>query len=207
MDVEHEISRVERTVGSRVLPAGDARVVTVSRTYRTPAEDVWDACTSAERIARWFMPVSGTLEVGGHYQLEGNAGGTISSCDPPRSFAATWEYGGDVSWIEVTLTPTDDGTRFTLDHISHVDDERWAEYGPGAVGVGWDLGLYGLTQHLADPSADVHAQGMEWAGTDEARRFMTLSSEAWYRAAVAGGDTPTIARAAADRTIAAYTGT
>ena len=23
----------------------------------------------------------------------------------------------------------------------YVDDERWAEYGPGAVGVGWDLGL------------------------------------------------------------------
>ena len=35
-------------------------------------------------------------ELGGRYQLEGNAGGAIERCDPPRSFAATWEYGGDV---------------------------------------------------------------------------------------------------------------
>ena len=31
-----------------------------------------------------------------------------------------------MSWIEVRLTPSaDGGTRFELEHIAHVDDERW----------------------------------------------------------------------------------
>src|SRR2546430_11475309 len=30
-----------------------------------------------------------SLKLGGRYQLEGNAGGTIEGCDPPKSFFAT----------------------------------------------------------------------------------------------------------------------
>ena len=86
---------------------------------------------------------------GGRFEFEGNARGTIERCDPPHAFDATWEYGGAVSWIEVRLTPErDDRTRFELDHIAHIDDEIWAQYGPGAVGVGWDGAVMGLTRHL-----------------------------------------------------------
>jgi hypothetical protein len=46
IDVVHEISAVQRQVGSRVLDAGEARIVTVIRTYGAPVEDVWDACTN-----------------------------------------------------------------------------------------------------------------------------------------------------------------
>jgi hypothetical protein len=46
-------------------------------------EDVWDAITSAERIPRRFLPVSGDLRLG-RYQLQGNAGGEITGCNPPR---------------------------------------------------------------------------------------------------------------------------
>jgi uncharacterized protein YndB with AHSA1/START domain len=104
IDVTGQINAVRRRVGTRVLEAGEARTVTISQTYRAAIEDVWDACTNAERIPRWFLPVSGELKLGGRYQLEGNAGGTIERCDPPHSFSATWEYGGEVSWIEVRLT-------------------------------------------------------------------------------------------------------
>ena len=104
IDVNHQISAVRRTVGSRVLEAGEARVVTVSQSYATDAADLWDACTNIERIPRWFLPITGDLKVGGQYQLEGNASGTILTCDPPRAFTATWEYGGAVSWIEVHVT-------------------------------------------------------------------------------------------------------
>jgi uncharacterized protein YndB with AHSA1/START domain len=102
---------------------------------------VWDACTNPERIPRWFLPISGELRVGGRYQLEGTAGGTIERCDPPRSFAATWEYGGDVTWIELQLSPEPDGrTRLQLEHIAPLDDEggcstaqaRWASGGSSA---------------------------------------------------------------------------
>ena len=50
IDVTHRISAVARTVGTRTLEAGEARVVTVARSYPDPVEEVWDACTTAERI-------------------------------------------------------------------------------------------------------------------------------------------------------------
>src|SRR5947199_437407 len=121
IDVSHQISAVERRVGSRVLDAGQARVVTITQTYDAEVEDVWDAVTDAERIPRWFLPVTGDLRVGGRYELKGNASGTIESCDPPRSFTATWEYGGEVSWIELRLIAEHENrTRFVLEHIAHV---------------------------------------------------------------------------------------
>src|SRR3954451_23605261 len=103
IDVIHEINAVRRKVGSRTLEAGEARTVTITRTYAADLEDVWDACTNPERIPRWFLPISGELREGGRYQLEGNAGGIIQSCDAPHGFSATWEMGVDVSWIELRL--------------------------------------------------------------------------------------------------------
>lgn len=208
IDVNEEINAVARTVGSRTLAAGEARVITISRTYRTGLEDLWDACTSSERIPRWFLPITGELKVGGHYQFEGNAGGTVERCEPPRSFAVTWEMGGDVSWVEVRLSAeSEDLTRFELEHVAHVDDERWAQFGPGAVGVGWELGLLGLSQHV-EPGSDGIAgpEGMAWGGSEDGKRMMALSSERWGEASIAGGTDAEAARAAAGRTTAFYTG-
>ncbi|MGW4461563.1 SRPBCC family protein [Micromonospora sp. NPDC004704] len=208
IDVNEKINAVRRQVGKRVLEAGEARVQTISQVYDTTLEDLWDACTKPERIARWFLPVTGDLQVGGRYQFEGNAGGTVERCDPPKGFAATWEYGTEVSWIEVRLTgePTG-GTRFELDHIAHVDDERWAQYGPGATGVGWDLGFIGLGLHLASGGAPVDPAAVEaWSTSDEGRQFITLSSQRWADAAIEAGEDPAAAKAAAGRTTAFYTG-
>jgi uncharacterized protein YndB with AHSA1/START domain len=207
IDVQHEINAVERRVGSRVMPAGQARTVTITRTYTAPLEDVWDAVTSKERIPRWFLPISGELRLGGHYQLEGQAGGTIERCDPPRGFFATWEFGGEVSWIELRLSAAAPGqTRFELEHIAHVDDERWAQFGPGAVGVGWDMGLMGLGTHLATrQSVDPNAAAT-WLASEDGRRFVADSSRAWGEASIAAGTDPEAARAAAERTTAFYTG-
>jgi uncharacterized protein YndB with AHSA1/START domain len=205
IDVSHQISAVRRTLGDRVLEGKEARVLTISQVYDTDLADLWDACTNAERIPRWFLPVSGELKVGGKYQLEGNAGGTVERCDPPKSFAATWEFGGNVSWIEVRLTPEGEGTRFELEHVAHVDD-RWDEFGPGAVGIGWDGALVGLVLHLAAPGTAVDPEAaMAWMMSPEGIRFMTASNEAWYEADVAAGADPAQARAAADRTLKAYT--
>ncbi|MGW1162147.1 SRPBCC family protein [Streptomyces sp. NPDC002519] len=207
IDVTHEINSVRRQVGRKVFGAGEARVVTISRVYDSPLEDLWDACTNPERIPRWFLPVSGELRLGGRFQLQGNAGGTIERCDPPKGFFATWEFGGEVSWIELRLTPVAEGrTRFELEHIAHVDDERWAEFGPGAVGVGWDTGLLGLSRHLATGASADPASGLAWLASDEGRRFIALSSTAWGEANAAAGEPEEAARAAAERTTAAYTG-
>lgn len=205
VDVRQQISGVRRAVGTRELAAGTARVATMVQHYAAPVEDVWDACTNLERIPRWFLPITGDLEVGGKYQLEGNAGGTVEHCDPPRSFGATWEFGGDVSWIEVRLREADGGTRFQLEHVARVDDETWAEYGPGAVGLGWDMGLLGLAAHLSDQDSGVGPDESAWAASPDGLLFMTLGSEAWFEASVAAGTPEPEARAAADRTLAAYT--
>lgn len=207
IDVKEHISAVGRTVGTRTLEAGEARVVTLTRTYDAPVDEVWDACTNIERIPRWFAPVTGELRLGGRYQVEGNAGGTIERCDPPRSFAATWEFGGQVSGIDVRVDPAEEGAVLTLEHVGHVDDEFWERFGPGAVGVGWELGLLGLAGHLGAPGVPAAAEGEAWAMSDEGREFSTLSAEAWGEAHAASGADPVAARESAARTTAFYTGT
>jgi uncharacterized protein YndB with AHSA1/START domain len=209
IDVAHQINAVRRRVGTRTLAAGEARTVVVSQVYAAAVEDVWDACTNAERIPRWFLPVSGDLELGGRYQLEGNAGGTIERCDPPKSFFITWEAGGQVSWVEVRLqaqAQAPDRTRLEIEHIAHVGDDLWAQFGPGAVGIGWDSIFLGLSQHLSGSPAVDPSNSAAWIASAEGRQFMTLSGERWREAHVASGAGETQAREMAARTIAAYTG-
>ncbi|MEV6489743.1 SRPBCC domain-containing protein [Actinoplanes sp. NPDC051633] len=204
IDVKTEIDAVSRSVGT----AGDARVSTMSRVYPTGIEDLWDAVTSAERIPRWFLPITGDLKEGGHYQLEGNAGGTITRCDRPHEFSATWEYGDTSSDLTVRLTAVDEEhTRLELVHSGVPDPDFWAQFGPGATGLGWDGGLLGLSLYLSAPDREVDKEAVAaWMGTDEGRDFWRRSSESWYAANVAAGTDPETARGMADRTFAAYTG-
>ena len=83
IDSGDQIAAADRRVGTRALETGEAKVSSIAQTYPTPIEDLWDACTNAERIPRWFLPISGDLRVGGRYQLEGNASGTVQTCDAP----------------------------------------------------------------------------------------------------------------------------
>jgi uncharacterized protein YndB with AHSA1/START domain len=208
ISVSEQINAVRRAVGTRVIEAGEARVVTISQVYDGDVDELWDACTNPERIPRWFLPVSGDLQPGGRYQLEGNAGGVIEHCDPPHGFSATWEFGGNTSWIELRLSADAPGrTRFELDHLMPVDelDAHWTEFGPGAVGIGWDLALIGLVLHLASGEPVDPARVAAWSVSVQGREFVTRSSDRWYEADVAGGADPGQARAAADRTTEAYT--
>src|SRR5688572_28144194 len=206
IDVLRQIGAVTRQVATRDHKGRPARVVVATRRYNADINDVWDAITRPERIPRWFMPVSGDLRLGGRYQLQGNAGGEITRCEPPRNLAMTWEFGGGVSWVSVTLAPDPaGGTRLELEHTAHVDD-HWEQFGPGAVGVGWELGLFGLGEHLASGAA-VDPQAVEaWTTSEAGKTFIRGSSEGWGEAAIADGDPPDAARAAAERTTAFYTG-
>ncbi len=181
--------------------------VTITDTYETTIEDLWDACTNAERIPRWFLPVSGELSLGGRYQLEGNAGGTIEACDPPHEFTATWEFGDTVSRIRVRLSAeAPDATRLEIEHFDLAEDDHWRQFGPGAVGVGWDLGLHaGLHQHLQTGAAVDPAAAAAWTASAEGRAFVAESARAWGEAHAAAGAQQDEARAAAERTLAAYT--
>jgi uncharacterized protein YndB with AHSA1/START domain len=206
IEVIEQINAVRRRVGHRTLDAGEAHSVIISQVYAAPIDDVWDACTNPVRIPRWFVPVTGDLKLGGHYQVEGNASGTIERCDPPNGFTATWEFGGQTSWIEVRLTSDPEGgTRLELEHIND-PATPWAEFGPGAVGVGWDMSLMGLATHLVSGQSIGPQEGADWMTSAAGREFIMQSSRRWRDADVAAGTEETAARAAADRTVAAYTG-
>ena len=205
IDIARYVGAVTREVRSREIEGRTARVVLATRTYDTTIEDVWDALTNAERIPRWFTPISGDLRLGGRYQLKGNAGGTITRCEPPRHLAVTWEFGGGVSWVTVRLSPDPKGgTRFELEHAAHVD-EHWKKFGPGAVGIGWDLALLGLALHLETGEAVKVEDSDAWASSDEGKRYMRMSGEDWSRADIASGADPKAAQASAAQTIAFYT--
>lgn len=207
MDGLRYIGAVTREVQSRDYEGRPARVVVATCAYDTAIEDVWDAITKAERIPRWFLPVSGDLRLGGRYQLHGNASGQITGCEPPTHLALTWEFGGDVSWVHVRLAKlSDGGTHLQLEHIAYVPEDRWTQYGPGAVGVGWDLTLMGLGQHLSTGAAVDPQQALAWTASEEGKNFMRQSSEQWCGASISAGTDEAAARDAASRTTAFYTG-
>jgi uncharacterized protein YndB with AHSA1/START domain len=181
------------------------RVAVARRTYPTDQADLWDCLTNADRLPRWFLPVSGDLSEGGKYQVEGNAGGVIERCEPPGSFAVTWEYGEMVSWLTVTLTPADGGTTLELVHEAAVDADMWKQFGPGAVGLGWDLALMGLGLHVASGEPVDPEAGLRFPFTPEGREFLQRAAIGWADAAVADGDDRGAADEAAGRTYEAYT--
>lgn len=198
-------TREVRTLENRGEPL---RAVESSRSYPTDIDDLWDALTSAERLPRWFLPVTGDFEAGGRYQLEGNAGGTIERCDPPRALHLTWEFGDNVSWVRVRLEPEGENTRLTLVHTMPCDEAseaHWAKYGPGATGVGWDLGLWGLGLYVE--SGDVDQEATEkWMTTAAGKDFIRGCAAAWGEAHVTAGENADRARAMADETASFYTG-
>lgn len=199
-----------RRVENREYQGKPALVVIATRTYDTTIEDLWDALTNPERIPRWFLPIEGELRLGGRYQFQGQAGGTITRCDPPEAFDVTWEIGGGVSWVNVRLTPDGQRTKLTLEHIAprdEIGEKHLQQFGPGAVGIGWDLASYGLELHIAAGGAHVDRDAVNaWMASDEGKAFVRACGEAWGAAHVESGEDPEEARAKAERTIAAYLG-
>jgi uncharacterized protein YndB with AHSA1/START domain len=199
------VGLVVREVRVGVRDGAATKIAVARRAYQASQADLWDALTNAERIPRWFLPVSGDLRVGGRYQLAGNAGGVVEQCKEPESFAITWEYGGMMSWLEVTLTPDGEHTTLELTYEAHVDPEFWGQYGPGATGVGWDLTLLGLERHLETGAQVDPRTALSFPTSPDGVAFVQTAATGWAEAAVADGDDPGAARQAADRTVTFYT--
>lgn len=213
VDIAAQLGAVDRGIRTTDVEGVPSYVQTLSQTYPSPIDDVWDALTTPERIGRWFLPVSGDLRLGGSYQLEGNAGGEVLACAPPSgdraAFRVSWVFGGGAAtFVTVRLTAEGGGTRLELEHIAAVDTlppGMWEQFGPAGTGMGWDSGLLGLSLHLTDPSArpdDVEA----WTMSDEGKAFLRGSADAWAAAQVADGTDPVAAKSAADATFGMYTG-
>lgn len=206
-DIAAHLGATSREVRNLERDGRSMKAVVASRIYDTDIADLWDAVTKAERIRRWLGVVTGDLRLDGRFHLEGNASGTITSCEEQRHFAGTWEFGGYVSWIEVNLVPTHEGTRLEIHHIAPHPNPHWDQFGAGAAGVGWELGLLGLAEHLKRPADDVRAEGLAgWETSVDAKDLVRAASADWGRASMAGGDSPEDAIRAAEATRRFYSG-
>ena len=200
IDIDTQVNAIHREVGSRSTESGELVSVLLRREYRASISDVWDAMTDPDRIRRWFMPVSGNLREGGDFQLEGNAGGQILRCDPPRLLRAT--FGGETSIVELRLTA--DGDEATTLELEHTVPIEMAGSGAGAlyVGPGWDgafmaLGLFLDGTVIDDPVAA--------ASSPEAQAFSRESVHAWTAAIEASGTAgPDEIAAAVDASLAQF---
>ena len=207
IDIVREIEAIHREVGSGRIPAGEGRAVRLSRDYDAPIEEVWDALTDPERIGRWFLPISGDYRLGGHYQFEGNAGGEIVACERPNRLKVTWVYGemGDpaaASEVEVRLSPVEARRHGSSSNTSRSCPRKsWEQFGPGAVGVGWEGGSSGSTLHLRGGRLE---DPIAWQTSAEGREFSTRASVAWGAANRAAGADPEAAERAVANTTAFY---
>ena len=207
IDIEREIAATQRSVGTAPLGDSEGKAVRLQRSYDSPIEDVWEALTTPERISRWFLPISGDYRLGGRYQLEGNAGGEILECDRPHRFRVSWLMaemadGGPASEVVVRLTPVGAGsTTVELEHIAIVPDEFWDQFGPGAVGVGWDGAVLGLSLHMRGGSV---GDPIAWQLSEEGRDFFAQSSAAWGAAYREAGADPNAVEKAVANTTAFY---
>ena len=205
IDVIAELAALHRYVARRPGASGEEVCVEVRRTYPTTADDLWDAITTPPRLARWFLPVTGELSVGGTFQLEGNAGGEVLGCEPPTLLRLSW--GSDVSIVEVRLGAgtEPETTELVLRHSVPIE---LAGSGAGAlwVGPGWDAALLALGGHIrGDGAAETpeFSRGSveAWAGAVEASATATaeeIAGAVEMSMAQFGGGALTEARARAE---------
>jgi uncharacterized protein YndB with AHSA1/START domain len=209
MDFNEAFGATFREVDKGERDGLPTRIVRASRTYPTSQQDLWNALTEKERVVRWFAEVSGDFKLGGRFAIKDNAEGEIIACDAPRTLGVTWEFYGNISWVTVTVEEADDGALLTLEHEMTTDEEseaHWAQYGPGATGVGWEMAFLGLDVHLSgdgQPSLDA---GAAWAEGAQAKVTIRKWAEAWGDAHVKAGTPKQIAGDMADRTAGFYTG-
>jgi hypothetical protein len=128
---------------------GDARVARFTRVYDAPVDDVWDACTNPERLARWYVPVTGDLRLGGRFEQAMMGSGEIVACAPPHRLRLS--LGGGVDEIDLRLEAAGDGTRLVLEHATTADTHVIGGQRYDAIfcmGGGYYPRLLALDRHL-----------------------------------------------------------
>jgi uncharacterized protein YndB with AHSA1/START domain len=139
----------------RITSEGGRRVLTITREFQAPIEDVWAAVTEPERLARWIGtwrgdPATGTVSF--TMTAEGATEGddmVIRECDPPRVLRVTSSTPMGQWLLDLVLEERDGVTvlTFTQPEI----DPAAAE----SVGPGWEYYLDRLV--AAETGAEVAA--------------------------------------------------
>jgi uncharacterized protein YndB with AHSA1/START domain len=120
----------------------DTSTLRIERSFRAPAEAVFDAWTSEEVLLRWWHAAHDwetteaevDLRVGGvvrvvmrdpHKGAEYGGGGNYTEIEPPTRLAFTWTWDGDTreTLIEVDFRETDGVTTVNFTHSRLWDEE------------------------------------------------------------------------------------
>ncbi|MGH3496415.1 MAG: SRPBCC family protein [Nocardioidaceae bacterium] len=127
--------------------------VRVEDVYETDIADLWDACTTPERLARWIAEVEGDFREGGtihaSFTSTWTGPGRVEVCDAPQHLLLTMDLGtDDEGQIEAWLTAEGVKTRLVV-------EERGLPLGNlYFYGAGWQAHLDDLRRSLAgEPSA------------------------------------------------------
>ncbi len=147
-----------RILGS-LRSADGAGVVRIEDRYDTPVDDLWEALTDPDRLARWYGQVGGDLRVGGEFRTYVAADdiesiGRIEECEPPHRLLVTtreteesYQRGQGVppfdEAIDVTLTTDGEQTNLVIE-VRGMPLDKIAFYG-----AGWQILAERLGAHIA----------------------------------------------------------
>lgn len=126
---------------------GGRRSVRFERYLAAPVEEVWDALTNPDRLARWLAP--GRIE--GDVRFDFGEGGVVTGrvlySEPPSVLEYEWHFSGEAeSVVRFELSAAGEGTQLVLDHRALA-----AEHATG-YSAGWHAHLAALDDHLAGVS-------------------------------------------------------
>ena len=140
------------------------KTLRIVRTFRAPAEAVFDAWTSEEVLRRWWhtehdwetSEAEVDLRVGGAVRvvmrdpakdLAHGGGGTYTEIEPPTRLAFTWIWDGDTrrTLIEIDFEETDGVTTVSFTHSGLWDEEAVRSHEDG-----WNTAFANLERTLAE---------------------------------------------------------
>lgn len=125
--------------------------------YDTGIDDLWQACTTPARLARWIAEVSGDLREGGEihavFTSTWSGPARIEVCAPPHHLLLTMEPGTDEeTQLEVWLTDEGATTRLVIEERGLPLDKIFFH------GAGWQAHLDDLRRSLLT-GASAHPEG------------------------------------------------
>jgi uncharacterized protein YndB with AHSA1/START domain len=145
-------------------PSQSPTVLRVERTYRAPAQAVFDAWTNPEVMRRWWH--AGTdwentlaevdLRVGGRYRVsmrtpdgqEYSASGEYTEVRPPERLAFTWTWAGEDSaetLIEIEFSEAGGATTVVLTQSGLRDEDSKRRHARG-----WEEALDNLARKVIE---------------------------------------------------------
>ncbi len=135
--------------------------VRMEELYDTDIRDLWEACTSPERLARWLAKVSGDPKVGATVELTFTSTWTgparVEICDAPHHLLLTMEPGTeDEAHLEAWFTEERSQTRLVVEERGLPVDKLHFH------GAGWQVHLEDLGRSLKF-NRSVHPD--DWSAT------------------------------------------